>query len=85
MTKARQKNTCNLSKAEAFEISCGARKAFVKVATEGAAFRKLMHRAPAEDYGMLARFRVVQLRKGSRFQILTPWFYQDPVALLDTK
>jgi len=82
-----QQNVCNAAKDEMIEVGCGGVRAVVNARTEGEAFRKAMRamKKTKEDWGEIARFRVVRIGHGKRKYIQSPWFYQEPFALMQTK
>jgi len=80
------KNKFNASKSERFQIDCGTVHGIVNARTEGSAFRKLLNdkNKGVDDFGQLARFRVIIVGHGKRIFKRSRWFYQDPWELMRT-
>ena len=64
-----------------FEVRCGTVKGVVDARSAALAFRKLIRKTSDDDrFSGLARFREVKRRRNCVVP-LSPWFYQEPLAL----
>ncbi len=84
-----RQNICNAANDERFQVQCGTVDDIIDQRTEGRAFRCAVELADATqkyaNLARLARFRIIRVGKGKRIYVRSPWFYQEPSALLDTQ